>query len=201
MQNRFKKAREERCISAVELAEILQVHRSSVANWEFGRRQVPIGKLLQMAEVLRFSVDYLLGRSSICLSQTEPVDKNVLHILHGQPVWAASHGWMLVNNIKSAFVLHNLSLMPFDEVQDKIYLVPPALAFSLRGMGAPLALDAVLEHERVWVEPVTTDIELSNELRGWYHLHKKRLVQNEYGHRFYLDAYGAKWLAFDGCIK
>ena len=30
------------------------------------------------------------------------------------------------------------------------------------------------------------DIELSVELRGWYHLYEKRLVQNEIGHRFYL---------------
>jgi len=38
------------------------------------------------------------------------------------------------------------------------------------------------------------------ELRGWHHLYEKRLVQNEFGHRFYLDTYGVKWLAFDDCF-
>ena len=36
---------------------------------------------------------------------------------------------------------------------------------------------------------------LREELRGWYHM-KGRYVENEVGQRFYMDFYGAKWLAF-----
>ena len=50
--------------------------------------------------------------------------------------------------------------------------------------------------ENIWVEPISKDSELRNELRGWYHL-KDRYVENEYGNRFYLDTYGAKWLGYD----
>ena len=50
------------------------------------------------------------------------------------------------------------------------------------------------------MEPITLVIELSVELRGWYHLYEKRLVQSESGHRFYLDSYGVKWLAFEDCF-
>ena len=31
-------------------------------------------------------------------------------------------------------------------------------------------------------------------------LYEKRMVFNEFGHRFYLDTYGVKWLAFDDCF-
>ena len=50
------------------------------------------------------------------------------------------------------------------------------------------------------MEPITLDIELSVELRGWYHLYEKRLVQSESGHRFYLNSHGVKWLAFEDCF-
>ena len=49
------------------------------------------------------------------------------------------------------------------------------------------------------MEPISTDIDLASELRGWHEL-RGRLVQNEFGNRFYLDTYGAKWLAFESCL-
>lgn len=201
MQNRLRQAREERRLSVNELAEKLQVHQSSIRNWEAGRREIGFDTLLQIADILDFSIDYLLGRDIVRVSQTEPVNKESLRALHGQPVWTAKYGWMLVDISKSAFVAANLSLIPFDEVHDEIYIIPPAFALSLRGVNSPLELDAVLKRGCVWVEPITTDTDLSMELRGWYQLHNsRRLVENEYGHRFYLDTYGAKWLAFDNCI-
>ena len=47
----------------------------------------------------------------------------------------------------------------------------------------------------VWVEPISMDAALRDELRGWYHI-KRRFAENEVGQRFYFDFYGAKWLAF-----
>lgn len=199
MQNRIRKIREERGLAAVELAEKMDVHPSTVANWEVDRRQVTADKLIQMAEILSVSVDYLLGRDCAQVSLTESVAKESLNIMHGQPIWAASRGWMLVSTAKQAFVLSDLSLVQFKDVDEPLYLIPPMLSLTLRGTGKPLSLEFVIERDRVWVEPITTDTELAAELRGWYHLYEKRLVQNEYGNRFYLDAYGAKWLAFEDC--
>ena len=197
MRNRFKQAREERGLTAVRLAEILEVDPTTISNWEAGRRQVTPDNLLRMADVLGFTADYLLGHDFIPVSQTEPVPIESLRALHGQPVWTAAHGWMLVNGSKSSFVLHDLSLLAFDEVQEDIYIIPPALSFSLRGAKKPLAIEAVLEREKIWLEPISSDPSLAAELRGWYHLYDHRLAANEFGNRFYLNTYGVKWLAFD----
>jgi len=196
MPNRFREAREERRLSVVDVAEQLQIHRSTLDNWEAGRRQITPDKLVQLAEILGFTVDYLLGRDSPLVSPTEPVSKEALCSMHGQAVWTAAYGWMLVNIVESAFVLTNQSLLPFDEVSEPVHIIPPALSLGLRGMGKPLSVDAVLECDRLWVEPITSDIDLAGELRGWYSIYNKRLVQNEFGNRFYIDAYGSKWLAF-----
>ena len=53
----------------------------------------------------------------------------------------------------------------------------------------------IIGYDCVWVEPISMDAALRDELRGWYHI-KRRFVENEVGQRFYFDFYGAKWLAF-----
>ena len=200
MRNRFKEAREERGLSAVVLADKLQVHPSTLNNWEANRRQITPDKLVELADILGFTVDYLLGRDSPQVSLSAPINKEALRVMHGQPVWTAAHGWMLVNIIENAFVLKNLSLIPFDEVSEPIYLIPPAMSLSLRGAGKPLNMTAIFESDRIWVEPITSDIDLAAELRGWYIIYDKRLAQNEFGNRFYLNTYGVKWLAFRDCF-
>ena len=202
MENRIRQARKARGLSAQQLADMLEVHPSTLNNWESGRREILANNLITLADMLGFSVDYLLGRDVLAFSQTEPINKEALKTLHGQPVWTQSHGWMLVNIVESAFVACDLSLMPLDDIQDDIYIIPPALSNSLRGIGRPIDLNMIAKCERVWVEPITTDVILGSELRGWYRMNNNgRLVENEYGNRFYLDAYGVKWLAFMDCIE
>ena len=201
MQNRLREAREERRISVIELADKLQVHESTLRNWEAGRRQITPDMLVRISEILDFTVDYLLGRDSPQVFLTAPVDKEALFVMHGQPVWTATHGWMLVNIVENAFVLKNLTLIPFDKVNEPLYIIPPALSFSFRGIGKPLGIDNIPEYTRIWVEPITSDIDLAAELRGWYNIYNKQLVQNEFGNRFYFDTYGAKWLAFTNCME
>ena len=58
MRNRLREAREARRVSAPELAEKLQVHHSTLTNWEAGRRQIMPDKLVQLADILGFTVDY-----------------------------------------------------------------------------------------------------------------------------------------------
>jgi transcriptional regulator with XRE-family HTH domain len=200
MKNRIREARESRGFSAVDMAAKLKVHPSTLNNWEADRRQITPDKLVQLSEILGLTVDYLLGKSYPSVSMTEPVVKEALSVLHGQSVWSEAHGWMLVNIIEKSFVLENLSLIPFDEVSEPVYTIPPALSYSLRGVGHPLSLEGVLHHDRVWVEPITPDTDLAAAVRGWYSIYEKRLAQNEYGTRFYLDAYGAKRLAFADCV-
>ena len=173
---------------------------STLTNWEAGRRQITPDKLVELAEILGFTVDYLLGRDYPQAVLTEAIDKETLRVMHGQPIWTATHGWMLVNIVENAFVLKNLRLLRFDEVTEPLYFIPPALSLSLRGAGKPLSIENVLASDRVWVEPITSDTDLAAELRGWYSIYDKRLAQNEFGNRFYLATYGSKWLAFRDCF-
>lgn len=201
MNYRYIEARESKGLSRPELAEKLGVHYSTLTNWETGRRDVPTKILCALSDELDCTVDYLLGYDRELLSLTEPVTRDKLIILHSRPVWTASLGWLLVDSINCVFVQYSMKTIPFDDVTGPIFMIPPALALSLHGTGNPLSLEDVLQRNRVWVEAITIDPILSNEVRGWYHMFERRLVQNEHGTRFYLDTYGVKWLAFDSCFE
>jgi transcriptional regulator with XRE-family HTH domain len=197
--DRIAQARNDAGLSVGELAENLGVDVTTVRNWEAGRRQLTLDKLIQTAQVLGVSVTYLLGLDER-INHAVPVEATTLSLLHYTPVWTVSRGWALVNAVKKSLVFADQSSVEFKTLQEPVYTVPPAFAQSLRGIGAPLRMDEVLSRERVWVEPVTSDENLGAELRGWYHLRGRRLVENEYGNRFYLDTYGAKWLAFTNSV-
>lgn len=199
MENsRITQARTDTGMSAKELAEKLGVDISTVNNWESGRRQLTLDRLLQLADVLHVSVTFLLGLDER-ISLTEPVSAAELPLLHRSPVWMRSYGWALINAIEKTLVFTDKTEIFLSEIQEPIYIIPPAFTLSLNGRGEPLSVDEVLEKDRIWVEPITTDSELAGELRGWYRLHNRRLVENEYGNRFYIDTYGAKWLAYEDC--
>ncbi|MDR1321475.1 MAG: helix-turn-helix domain-containing protein [Gracilibacteraceae bacterium] len=199
-QNRITRARMDAGLSVKELAEKLNVDITTVSNWESGRRQLTLERLMQLAGLLNVSAAYLLGESEGPPS-TEPVSAAALPILHRTPVWTKSRGWALVNAVAGTLVFADKSEIPFAEIPEPVYTVPPAFATGPRGAGEPLDIDSILSSERVWVEPISPDPELAAELRGWYRPRERRLVENEFGNRFYLDACGAKWLAFKDCLS
>jgi transcriptional regulator with XRE-family HTH domain len=196
--NRIEQARKEAGLSAKDFALKIGVDKTTVSNWETSRRPLSLERLLQVAKLLNVSVSYLLGLDEQPL-YTVPVGKSMLPALHWTPVWIRSRGWALVNAIEKTFVFADKSAVPFNELQEPIFIIPPAFSLGLRGAGDPLDIDDIRSKERVWVEPISSDPELAAELRGWYKPYG-RLVENEYGNRFYLDSYGAKWLAFESCF-
>lgn len=64
MPNMIKSERNRLGMSQVELAEKLEVSESTIREWETGKRQLSVGKLLEMSELFGCTTDYILGRSN-----------------------------------------------------------------------------------------------------------------------------------------
>ena len=77
----------------------------------------------------------------------------------------------------------------------EVFFPPPAYALPNYSGKEPPTRDEISHYQRVWVEPISRDTTLRDELRGWYRV-KDRYVGNEAGRRFYLDFYESKWVAF-----
>lgn len=61
---RFKKLRENRCLTLVDIAAKLGVSRQSIVYYAMGDRIPSIVVLFQLSELLGSSIDYLVGRTN-----------------------------------------------------------------------------------------------------------------------------------------
>ena len=197
----FKTARLINHMKSTDAMEALGISQPTLSAWERGVKSPSIEKLEHMADVYGVTTDFLLGRTEEGHSSDfspAPVPKENLMILHGKPVWCREHGWMLVNAIEGCFLSADGKKISFSETENglEVYRSSPVFAEGAVPETAPLKLSEIADKEKIWVEPISQDEALREELKGWY-LVKERFVENEFGNRFYLDGYGVKWWGFD----
>lgn len=195
MKNKFRTARQLKKLKAIEAAELLEISQPTLSAWETGNKVPSVEGVEKMADLYGVTTDFLLGRteSEHCFDDMTVLNKKLLPIMHEKPVWSAKHGWMLVDGARSHLVGCNI-IIPFEQAEE-LFIAPPKFAQSSIPNSEPLSRNELQYGLQIWVEPISADSELREELRGRYRV-KHHAIENECGNRFSLDSYGAKWLAF-----
>ena len=195
MKNKFRTARQLKKLKVIEAAELLKISQPTLSAWETGNKAPSVEGLEKMADLYGVTTDFLLGRtdSKLSFDNMAILNKKLLPILHEKPVWSARHGWMLVDYAKSHLIGCNI-IIPLEKAEE-LFIAPPTFAESSIPNSEPLSRNELQYGLQIWVEPISADSSLREELRGWYRV-KHHAIENECGNRFSLDSYGAKWLAF-----
>lgn len=191
---KYREARKLNNLKMIEVEQYLGVSQPTLTSWENGTRNPPVEMLLRMAELYNVSVDFLLGR--------EPTRENVkaeipylqLPLFSGKPVWVEQRGWALVNSEKQCLVFSDGETEPWNQGYAFFTLQPPKIGISAAD-AEPLTYGDLKSGGTVWLEPISEDTHLREELRGRYRI-IGHYAENERGNRFALDTYGAKWLAY-----
>ncbi len=198
MPRQFKTARKMCNLKLTEAAKILGVSQPTLSSWESERKSPTIDSILKMAELYKVSTDYLLGNNvekNNIQKSNEEIPRQNLRIMHGQPVWSAEYGWMLVDSINNCLVAPDEIRVPFEEIKTVYFKISDVCEGQIP-ITEPISIHRLKEYDRVWIEPISIDIELREKLRGWYSV-KSEWVENSAGNRFLFDSYAAKWFAFD----
>ena len=195
MKNKFRTARQLKKLKVIEAAELLGISQPTLSAWETGNKAPSVEGVEKMADLYGVTTDFLLGRtdSEHSFDNMVSLNKKLLPILHEKPVWSAKHGWMLVDYAKSHLIGCNI-IIPLEKAEE-LFIAPPTFAESSIPNSEPLLRNELQYGLQIWVEPISADSSLREELRGWYRV-KHHAIENECGNRFSLDSYGAKWLAF-----
>ena len=195
MQRKFKEARKLRNLTAAKAAKEMRISSPTISAWEAGRKTPSIEGLEKMADLYQVTTDYLLGRPEPFGSDPcAELSPDLIKIFDGRPAWSDHFGWVLVNG-PDCMVIKNDGTKVTLDVATPLRVAP--LHFATPGLPEtdPIPLRELGNHERVWVEPISSDVLLRNELRGWYQI-RGIYVENSAGNRFLHDTYGSKWLAF-----
>lgn len=195
MARQYKNARKGQKLMVKDAAAKLDVSPSTLGAWESERKTPSIESLEAMADLYKVSTDYLLGRGDLNTATSLPLPQDLLKIYHGKSVWSSDFGWVLVDSVKNVLVRLDGSTVPFADAGSVYAAQPPFYEATLPDT-KPLSKQELSNHKEVWLEPISHDAELREQLRGWYRV-CERWVENDYGTRFPIDAYGAKWLAFN----
>lgn len=198
MARQFKLARKMKKIKPSDAQKEFGVSQTTLSAWEGERKNPSLDTLCHMADYYGVSTDFLLGRETEWIpprDDLQPIPPAALPALHGQPAWSERYGWVLIDSVEKRLITVDQGTIPFVGAQD-IFVRPPAFSVGYQDLREPLTLGQVKACTKTWVEPISGDAQTRDELRGWYRVNAY-FVQNEYGNRFYLDTYGAKWLAFD----
>lgn len=197
MPRQFKTARKMCKLKLLEAANKLGVSQPTLSSWESERKSPTIDSVLKMSQLYNVSADFLLGNSmgGYAVHEREvEVPKSNLRIMHGQPVWADEYGWLIIDSINECMIAPDGVSLPFTS-EIKIYYKAVAFTEGDLPKTKALLLSEINECDRVWVEPISPDPHLRQELRGWYSV-LSDWVENSAGNRFLYDTYVAKWLAF-----
>jgi transcriptional regulator with XRE-family HTH domain len=72
--NRAYAARTNRNLKQVDVSEELGIHQSSYSKFENGRYDMPLTELIKLCNYLNISVSWLLGETSIDLTDFEAIE-------------------------------------------------------------------------------------------------------------------------------
>jgi len=195
MPKRYREARLMNKIKLTDMAEKLGISQPTLSAWEAERKAAPVEAIIKMADFYGVTVDYLLGRDDVMVpSPQKPIDRTVLMIYDGKPVWSAKYGWLLVNAKDRQLLSSEGRTISFED-SDELFVAPPIYAEPQYPLGKPLSRLEINQHIEVWVEPISPDSDLRNDRRGVYRVFD-RFVENESGTRFYFDTYTSKWLSY-----
>ena len=197
MARQYKLARKMKKITLTAAARELGVTQPALSSWESERKAPSIEALIRMAKFYGITTDFLLGLSQEADPRKdwlEPIDPSLIPVLHETPVFSPTRGWAFVDAVTSELHFANGETLPASNLNE-LYIMAPVLMCPSVPNTPALAKAELQEYDEVWVEPISTDRLLQQELRGWYRV-KKYYVENAVGQRFYFDFYGAKWLAF-----
>lgn len=113
----LRNSREDRELTETEIAELLDVDNSTVSGWETEKDVIPMARLIQYANKLEYSLDYLYGLTDENNFKPIKVDKK-----------------MIGENLRN---LRKINKMTQTEVVNKLGSCQPAYSHYERGRTLP----------------------------------------------------------------
>lgn len=204
MVNKIFELRKKLNMTQQELADALEINRSTINHWELSHRPIPSNELVRMADYFDVTIDYLLGRTGLDMSDKTDVtsmerlpNETFTDGMNGKPVYSRMYGWLLINKADNVCIDMRGRKYGIDTVGEVYINSPETFPYHLK-FDAPIDVDELkdMKDRTIWVEPLMDDMQINGMIRGWFTV-GDGIVTNDIGFRLYFATYGNQWNAFE----
>lgn len=139
----FKKSRENLDLKQKDIAEIFNIHYTTVSGWETGKDTIPIERLIDYANEFSLSLDYLFG----IITKNEkyyPIKLDIMQLAHNLTELR------LKNNLTQVVVAKklNTSQAAYSHYETATNVIPTAFVYNLTKIYKPFSIDELFGREK-----------------------------------------------------
>lgn len=210
--NKFLLLRRQKGVERKEVCEALGVAESSLKRWEYSARYPSKKSLKKLADYYGVDVSFF-DDSDVTTENTNngsiapQTTISDLQNMNGEPIWyVGTKEWYLVNSDEQYIINSKGQTLKFEELKELYIAKKPIFVESVTipiiekeneiVAAIPLKRREILASKQVYVEVITSDSKLAEQLSGIYTVvPEKEYVQNG-NLKFYLRHLNKKWLAF-----
>ena len=132
----FKKSRENLDLRQKDIADIFNIHYTTVSGWETGKDTIPIERLIEYANEFSLSLDYLFG----IITKNEkyyPIKLDIMQLAHNLTELR------LKNNLTQVVVAKklNTSQAAYSHYETATNVIPTAFIYNLTKIYKPFSID------------------------------------------------------------
>lgn len=136
----LRESREMLDIKQKDIAELFNVHFSTISGWETGKDTIPLERLIEYANHFNYSLDYLFGFTRNNNPNYFPLKIDLNVIAKNLRIIRKKH------NLTQKDVANSLNTnqAAYAHYENAIYLIPTTFLFNLTKIYKPFSIDELL---------------------------------------------------------
>ena len=139
----FKYSREELDLKQKDIAELFNVHFTTVSGWETGKDTIPIERLVEYANRFNYSLDYLFGL-------TKQNEKYLPLVLDLDVIAKNLRNIRKKNNLTQDQLAKkmNTTQASYSHYENATNMIPTVFLYNLTKIYKPFSIDALLGRKK-----------------------------------------------------
>lgn len=139
----FKKSRENLDLKQKDLADIFNLHYTTISGWETGKDTIPIERLIDYANEFSLSLDYLFGVVSKN-EKYQPITLDLMQLAHNLTELRLKNNYTQVVVAKKL----NTSQAAYSHYETATNIIPTVFIYNLTKIYEPFSIDELFGRKK-----------------------------------------------------
>lgn len=140
----FKSSRENLDLKQKDIAELFNLHFSTISGWETGKDTIPIERLIEYANEYSLSLDYLFGIVTTN-KKYYPIKLDLLQLAHNLTELRMKNKYTQTEVAKKL----NTTQSAYSHYETATNIIPTAFIYGLTKIYSPFSIDELFGRKKI----------------------------------------------------